>query len=316
MDIVFIILAALAVFILLASVVCFVCCFTRRIKARNMSTENGVKLVKLEKFKDIIFTAIKRSNELPQEDVFIQSYDGLKLHAVFYKAPNKANTTMILFHGWISSGLNDFCCIIPYYAEKGYNILLVSQRGQGKSEGKYICMGTQEKYDCVSWCEYINKRFGDEHNIFIEGISMGASTVLYASGLKLPNNVRGIIADCGFTSPIDIAKSVAYSKRIFPYPMIWLVALWFRLFCGRSMYADSSVKAMQKNKLPILFIHGADDNFVPCRMTKEAYAACTAEKELLIVPGAGHGTSYLISPKECEELLDSFIYKYSEEGII
>ncbi len=306
-------LISAAIFILLliiASFVCFLYCFTRKIKTRDMSTESGVKLVKMEKFKDIIFPAIQKSKELPQEEIFIQSYDGLKLHAVLYEAEN-ADTTLILFHGWISSGLNDFCCIIPYYAEKGYNVLLVSQRGQGKSGGKYICMGTQEKFDCVSWCEYINKRFGEEHNIFIEGISMGASTVLFASALKLPDNVRGIIADCGFTSPIDIIKSVAWSKHIFPYPLVWMVALWFRIFCGRSMYKDSTLDAMKKNKQPILFLHGESDGFVPCRMGKATYEACTSDKQLILVPGAGHGQCYLVDTERCTQELDKFIEKYS-----
>lgn len=310
MDIVFIILSALVFLMVVVSFVCFICCFTRKIKARDMSTENGVKLVKLEKYKDTIFDAIKKANELPQEDIFIQSYDGIDLHAVLYEAPD-ADTTFILFHGWISSGINDFGCIIPYYASKGYNILLVSQRGQGKSGGKYICMGAQEKYDCVSWCEYANKRFGTAHNIFIEGISMGAATVLFASALELPPNVRGIIADCGFTSPIEIIKSVARSKGILPYPLVWLVALWFRIFCGCSMYADSSVKAMRTNKLPILFIHGEADKFVPCKMSMEAYEACTTDKTLVTVPGAGHGTSYLVDPERCIHELESFTNKYS-----
>lgn len=294
------------------SLICFICCFTRVIKTRDMSTEEGVKMMRLDKFKDLIISSVNEAKSLPHEDVFIQSYDGLKLHAALYKTQG-ADTTMILFHGWISSGLNDFGCVVPYFVKKGYNVLLISERGQGKSEGRYICMGAREKYDCVSWCEYVSKRFGSEHNIFIEGISMGASTVLFASALNLPDNVRGIIADCGFTSPIEIVKSVAWSHHIFPYPIVWFVALWFRIFCGCSMYKDSTLKAMQKNIRPILFVHGEQDDFVPCSMGTETYQACTTEKKLVLVPEAGHGQSYLFDSERCINELDSFISKYSKK---
>lgn len=298
--------------IIVLSLICFKFSFTRPTKRPDLSTDEGIRFMRLDRFKDIIMSEIKKVSQMPHEDVYIQSYDGLKLYGCLYGDVN-SDTTIILFHGWISSSFNDFGCIIPYFVEKGYNVLAVSQRAHGESEGKYICMGVKEKYDCASWCRYAKERFGEEQNIFIEGLSMGASTVLFASGLDLPQNVRGIIADCGFTSPIDIVKSVAWSHHIFPYPIVWFVALWFRIFCGCSMYEDSTVKALQKNTRPILFIHGENDDFVPCSMGKTSYEACTSEKSIILVPEAGHGQSYLYDSKRCVRELDRFIDAHSKK---
>ena len=176
-------------------------------------------------------------------------------------------------------------------------------------------MGTQEKFDCVSWCEYINKRFGEEHNIFIEGISMGASTVLFASALKLPDNVRGIIADCGFTSPKAIWKHVANKNLHMTFGLRSIIA--DKLCKKRINIASdgySTVKALQNTDIPVLFIHGSDDSFVPVEMTYENYKACASPKRLLIVPGADHAMSYYVNRKGYEKAVLDFWNEFDNEA--
>lgn len=296
--------------LLCISLIIYFKCFGRADEVFDFSTIDGLKKAGLEKFSNLIIPMCEQVKKLPCEDVFVTSYDNLRLHGKLYTVEN-ATGTIALFHGWRSSGINDFSCIIPHYLEMNYNVLLVSQRAHGKSEGKYICMGVKEKYDCKIWLEYIAQRFGKDHCIIAEGISMGGATVLMASELELPQNVKAIISDSGFTCAKDVVMSIAKQHKILPYPIVWFVRLWFGLFGGCSMSKDSTIKAMSKNTLPVLFIHGESDSFVPCEMTLKTYAAAKSDKYILTVPCADHGQSYLYDSKGCIDLLNSFLRKYT-----
>lgn len=306
LKILIIVIAAFVGLNIIAALVLCIVCFTRCLKDPDMKDGMPGYLDKLGEHRDYVEGMIKRAIELETKPVEIRSYDGLTLYADLYE-PGNADTTIVLMHGWQSSGIHDFGCIIPYFYDKGYNVLLTGQRGQWKSGGKRITMGTKEKYDAVSWCNYVAERYGKEHNIILEGLSMGAATVMYASALELPENVRGIIADCGYTSPYEIIKAVAKQIHVYPYPIIWFVEAWFRILCGNSMRKDDARVTITKNTRPILFIHGEADDFVPCYMSKEVYERCTSEKEIILVPRAGHGQSYLYDMERCERALDEFI---------
>ncbi len=291
------------------SLVIYLKCFGRVKAVFDFTRREEIVRSGLGKFADMVLSAYKQASQMPYEDVYITSHDGLKLYSRLYCAPN-AKGTLALFHGWRSAGMNDFSCVVMSYFEMGYNVLLTDQRAHGKSEGSYITMGAKEKYDCKCWCEYLAERFGEDSDIFLDGISMGASTVLMASGLKLPKNVRGIIADSGFTSAEEVVISVAKNAKIPPYPLIWLVEMWYWIFGGCSMGKESTLTALKRNKLPILFVHGEGDNFVPCSMTLQAYEAAGCEKYLFTAPEAGHGQSYLYMTAELTEQLMLFIDKY------
>lgn len=245
------------------------------------------------------------------ETVYIESHDGLKLAGKFLNA--NARRTLILFHGYRSRAFRDFSCVGEYYKGLGFNLLFVDQRAHGASEGKYICFGVKERLDCVRWAEYIDRRVGGE--IFLDGISMGASTVLMAAGEQLPESVRGVIADCGFTSPHDIMLKVMETDlKVRCRPLFRFVAWLVRLRAGFAVDEYSTLDAMKKNKVPVLFLHGTGDKFVPYEMTVQAYEACAAEKQLLLVEGAGHGTSYLKDMEGCKRALSEFLKKYSREA--
>ena len=245
------------------------------------------------------------------EKVEIKSYDGLRLCGRLYRNVD-SKKTLLLMHGYHSVGTNDFGCVGDFYFGLGFNLLVVDQRAHGESEGKYITFGVRERYDCIEWIKYLNGVFGEDSDIFLDGISMGAATVLMASGLDLPKNVRGIIADCGFTSPHDIFCHVLKkSYHLPPFPLIYTTDLLSRAVAGFGFREYSTIEAMKKNNVPVIFVHGADDDFVPTRMSRECYDACTAKKQITIVEGADHGMSYLCDRENCERQLKEFLYTHS-----
>ena len=213
-------------------------------------------------------------------------------------------------HGWRSSWSQDFGTIAPFWFENDCAVLFAEQRGQGNSGGNYMGFGLLERYDCYDWINWVNERTDAKLPIYLGGISMGATTVLMTGGLELPNNVKGIAADCGFTSPHAIWKHVVESNFRIPYGIYSRAA---KDLCKRKIKESanySTVDALQNCKVPVLFIHGTDDNFVPINMTYENYKAYQGEKKLFIVPGAEHGMSYIVDKNGYEDAVKCFWYNY------
>lgn len=217
---------------------------------------------------------------------------------------------VVAMHGWRSSWSNDFGMIWDFFRNSGCSVLYAEQRGQGSSGGKYMGLGVLERLDCLDWVRWAEKK-ADGLPIYLAGVSMGATTVLMAAGLGLPPTVRGILADCGFTSPQEIGRHIleknlhlSCDKRLKTADAI----------CRRKNRAGilgcSTVDAMGQNRVPVLFVHGARDAFVPVSMTYQNYNACAGPKELLIVPEADHGMSYYLEPERYQESLKSFWEKY------
>lgn len=226
------------------------------------------------------------------QDVYTQSEDGLRLHATWVPTQN-ARATVLLVHGYHSGIYTDFGLVMKLYHDMGISILLPDQRGHGRSEGCYTTFGVKESRDMLQWIHWHNKTAG-ECPMFLSGLSMGASTVMYLSDVPLPENVRFFVVDCGFNSPYDIIGKVFSSQTHIPaWPFLWATDLFARFFAGFSLKEKDSVTILRKNTHPILMIHGMADDFVPCDMTRKAFAACTGDKHLLLVEGAGHGVSYL-----------------------
>ncbi len=228
------------------------------------------------------------------ETVEISSYDGERLVGHWYPAEN-AKRIIIAMHGWRSSWTKDFGVVSDFWHREGCSVLYVEQRGQNDSGGDYMGFGLTERYDCLEWVKWVDGRNEANIPIYLAGVSMGAATVLMASGLELPDSVHGIISDCGFTSPEAIWKHVVESNLHLSYGVIGKMANDIckkKIQMGAKDY--STVEALQTNKLPVLFIHGTDDHFVPVEMTYENYKACTAPKRLFVVPGADHGMSYAV----------------------
>lgn len=247
------------------------------------------------------------------EHVSITSFDGLKLSALYIPAEiEKPKGTLIVFHGYRSLATIDFALEAEFLHGLGYRLLIPYQRSHGESEGKYITYGVKERFDCRDWARYVEKRFGPG-DIFLSGISMGASTVMMAAGLDLPESVRGIIADCGFTSPWAIMKHVSQRDfKLSSFPLLNALDLLARLWAGFSLKGADSRSALAKSKLPVLLLHGAEDDFVPLSMTRENFQACAGEKELYIVKGAGHAQSFAVDTAGCEEKIGGFLRKHGQ----
>lgn len=308
---VFIIISAILVFLLIIlTVASFV---ALRLMTYNIRTKSKAsKKRALEA--DILFgKEIKEGCEyirsLPFEEWYITSFDSLHLYGRFYKNGD-SKKTIILFHGFRSSGEHDFSCAFKMYFEYGFNILIPDQRCHGKSDGKYICYGVNERFDAKDWIEKVITEQGKDIAIFLSGVSMGAATVLMASGLQLPENVKGIIADCGFTSPAEIIKKVMKKDMKMPlFPLFYTTAWLVRVIAKFDLFY-STLDALRDCKLPILFIHGTADNFVPFFMSEENFSACKSEKRAIWVDGAGHGTSFLLDTNRCVKELKDFTEKH------
>ena len=259
-----------------------------------------------ETYADVIAAGKEWMETTPHADISIESFDGLKLRGHLYTFP-RAKRTVLMMHGYRSTWQLDFCGAAKEIYEAGCNLLLVEQRAHGESEGKTIGFGVLERYDCADWLKEIVTRFGDLP-IYADGISMGATTVLMAAGLELPEQVKGIIADCGFTSPYEIMDRVLTAHSPLPSRLLLPEVSFYNRLKGGYGFSDySTVEAMKDCRIPVFFIHGDADVFVPMDMTLAAYEACAAPKTLLIAHGAGHGLSWLVEHDRYKEaLLDFF----------
>ncbi len=237
-----------------------------------------------------------------KEDIYIKSYDGLKLHSVYVQSIAKSDKLIIMFHGYRSS-YKDFACAFEYYSSLGFDMIVVDQRAHGKSEGKTISYGVKERFDVVSWVEYARERFGNDIDIFIDGISMGASTVMMAADIV--KDINGIIADCGYTSPKEIIMCVAKSMRV-PKIFVYPVGLMARIF-GKFDYSYSTKQSLARTDIPIIFVHGIADDFVPSYMTERNFDACASQKTMILVKNAIHGYSFLVDEIRVKAALEKFI---------
>ncbi len=251
---------------------------------------------------------VREITELEHEKVFIRSFDGLRLAARLYEFQSGAPFA-ILCHGYRGTPAADFRGIFQAVRRLGFNILLISERAHWESEGSTICFGIREKLDILGWARFVSERYGEETPIMLYGVSMGAASVLSASALELPKNVRCVVADCGFTSPAAIIKKCAKQLRLgWAYP---LVALAGRLFGRIGIRAKGALDAVKETRLPILLMHGEEDDFVPCSMSRELFEACRSEKELYTFPISRHLHSYLLHEEEYEALLRAFLEKHA-----
>ena len=256
-------------------------------------------------YKDMMDGWTQEVLNMPHEHFTITSFDGLELHGNFYEYAPGAPIEL-MFHGYRGSALRDLSGGVARCFALKRSCLIVDQRCAGRSQGTVITFGIKEHQDCLKWVDFMVEHFGPDVKIILTGISMGASTVLMAGGLELPQNVRGILADCGFTSTTDIWKHVAKQARL-AYPVYGGTAgKLAKKRLSMAVDADSCPQSLSRCRVPVLFVHGTDDHFVPVEMTYENYKACASPKRLFVVPGAEHGMSYLTDPQGYENAVQAF----------
>lgn len=301
-----ILLILAAVFLLALVAVCvYFFCFAHR-RTDHMTAQLLSSDVRVA-YRDMVSSGLDYINNHEHETVTVTSFDGLALHGLYVPAPN-ARACILCFHGYRSEGLQDFAPMPEFYNSLGLNVLIVDQRACGKSEGKYTTFGILERWDVVAWANYMDERLGGMP-LLLDGISMGASSVMLAADLRLPASVMGIIADCGFTSPWEIIAHCGKQWFHIPaFPLVHILSGAAHLIFGGGYRSCSTLTSLANSTIPLLLLHGADDDFVPTYMSEESFKASAARiKRKLIVPGAGHGLSYLIDQKRCQQELSDFV---------
>ena len=263
----------------------------------------GLRQKGFEKQVEVVERGWDKLEKTPHERVYITSHDGHRLSAKLYASENP-RATVLLVHGYHSKADMDFGCVFEFYAQRNIAMLMVDQRAHGDSEGQYLTFGAKEKYDIRDWAKYLVERFGEDHSIVLDGVSMGCATVLLASALPdLPVQVKAVIGDCGyFSAKNQIAQALREDMHLPVFPVLPVASLLCRVYGGAFLGEADVEKAMKNAKLPTLFAHGSADDFVRPYNSERNYAACTSEyKRLCLFEGSPHGMSYLDHKEEYEK---------------
>ncbi|MCI6466148.1 MAG: alpha/beta hydrolase [Faecalicatena sp.] len=278
----------------------------RRTRSNQAPQEKSGHELWEEQVKEERTKGVEWMQRMPYENVQIRSEEGLLLAGSYLEAED-ARRIVVLFHGWRGSWQHDFGACLRWLYEEGTSLLIVEQRSQGQSEGKYMGFGILERRDCHAWLKWLAKRNGSGLPVYLYGVSMGAATVLMAASDKLPGDVKGVIADCGFTSPYEMVYRFGHSKfKLNEHPIMDQLNWVFRKKAGYDLKEYSALEAMEHCLVPVLFIHGKADTFVPYEMSVQNYEACTAKKKLLLVEGAEHCMSYLKGKEQYQQAVREF----------
>lgn len=289
--------------------------YQRTMKRKNTNVERTINMAGTDwsQYSDLIAERKKYVLSCEHEDIYQTSHDGLKLHAAYFPPQQREDgkkRVVICFHGYTSQGLKDFLGLSWYYLQKGYGMLHPDARAHGESEGEYVGFGCLDRHDAFGWIKWVIQTCGEEVEIVLHGISMGGATVLMAGGMELPVQVKGIISDCAFTSPKEVFTHVLKSMYRLPaFPVIPLADVLNKRLAGYGMDECNAKREVAKAKVPILFIHGSSDTFVPAYMCREIYDCCSSTKQILIIEGAAHAESYFKDRAAYEKALDTFLEK-------
>ena len=253
--------------------------------------------------------ALNTLEEMPSEDVEIKSYDGLTLHAYYKHASSKTSKTIISVHGYLGNGFFTAPEFSHWLIDFNYNILFIDLRSYGKSEGKYTTYGIEDYKDLLKWIDYIIERNGEDSEIALFGISMGGNTVANVSD-KVPTQVICIIDDCGFTSCYEQFRFMMKEQFHIPQFFLFFANIINIMVCHFSFKDIDARACLKKSRVPVLFIHGKEDSFVPTYMGLENYEACGSQKDIKIYEGAEHARSLFTHQEEYKRSVLDFLAKY------
>ena len=251
---------------------------------------------------------------LPSEQVQIFAQDGTPLHAVFYPSQRSEQGKVVLaIHGHKTDGKTNFSVFAKFFYQMGYALLIPDNRAHGNSGGKVIGFGWLDHKDCLLWMQYLRQRMGEPCKILLHGVSMGAATVLMAAGER-PEKLQGVIADCGFTSALEEFRHVLHEYYHLPaIPFLPIASAICKLRAGYTFAQCSAREQLKKARVPILFIHGQRDRFVPTWMSEEMYRGYAGPKQLFLAPTADHATAYFLHQQEYEAAVRSFLARFLPE---
>ncbi|MBY7142966.1 alpha/beta hydrolase [Virgibacillus sp. NKC19-3] len=247
------------------------------------------------------------------EPIEMTSYDGLKLQGYFLEAEEPTNKTVVLAHGYLG-GASDMGLYGQYYYEElGYNIFTADLRGHGDSEGDYIGFGWHDRLDYADWVDLLVEKQGPETEIVLHGVSMGAAAVLMASGEDLPDNVKAIVADSPYSSVYDLfAYQLDRMFHLPAFPVLPSTSFVTNMRAGYTLTEASALDQVKETDIPILYIHGNADTFVPTAMTKELYENTNSDADIVMFDEASHGEAFVTQKDKYVEKMKSFLTKYME----
>lgn len=305
------VLGGIIIITLTVSLICYLMAFYSPKRKECNPEDYKFQLEELyEPYRMDMIKWMKDARALNPETLKIKSHDGLTLVGKYYEY-KKGAPIEILFHGYRGNGERDLSGGIERCFAIGRNAIIVDQRGAGESDGHTITFGIKEHLDCIKWAEYVSDRFGSETKIILTGVSMGAATVLMASGKKLPDNVKCILADCGYSTPKEIIMKTIAEMKLPPKLMYPFVKLGAKIYGHFNLDEYSPIEATKSTKIPTIFIHGTNDDFVPYSMSEKMYQECTALKSLVPIENAGHGLAYPVNKEKYLQALRDFETKWN-----
>ena len=308
-----IILCSVLVFVVLSvfitSYVCYVRIFyaNRRKKEKEKTKITAPVVDGFAPFRPQIGQWMREVEAMEGRELEMISFDCLKLRGTFYEY-EKGAPIELMFHGYRGNGKRDLSGGVVRAFKQGRSALIVDHRASGRSEGHVVTFGVNESRDCIMWAELVRREIDPDAKVILTGISMGAATVMIAAGMEeLPSNVVAVIADCGYTSPKDIIKNTMRDMKLpadLRYPF---ARLGGKMFGDFDIDERSPIEAMKNCRVPVIFLHGDADGFVPFEMSQRNYDACTAEKKRLVaISGAAHGVAYPTDPDRYLSALSEF----------
>ncbi|MDK0635953.1 alpha/beta hydrolase [Clostridium perfringens] len=252
-------------------------------------------------------------NSASKEDITLKSFDGLNLTSTLIMNENPTNKFIVLVHGVSICYVGSLKYFDIFY-KNGFNVLIVNQRRHGKSEGKYSTYGFYEKYDVNMWIEYLKSRFGNDIILGLHGESMGAGTVMET--IPLNDSIKFVIEDCGYSNfheLIGFQITHAYKNRLVRKilrPSLIFANFFMKTKAKFSMKKIVPIDIVSSTSLPMMFIHGKEDYFVPWYMAVDLYKAKTkGYKELYLVEGAKHAEALEVNKILYEKKIMTFIEK-------
>ena len=258
-----------------------------------------------EPYREVMVQWMKEVRAMEPQTMSIVSSDGLRLYGSYYEYAPGAPIEL-MFHGYRGNAERDLCGGVQRCFALGRSAFLVDQRTSGRSDGHVISFGINEHRDCLQWVDFMVAYFGENVKIILTGISMGAATVLMAAGEPLPKQVVGVLADCGYTTAKEMICKTIGEMHLPPALLYPFVKLGAKLFGKFDLEANSPLQAVRRCRVPVIFFHGEQDQFVPCEMSARNYEACPAPKALITIPGAGHGLSYPEAPERYLRAMSEF----------
>ena len=242
---------------------------------------------------------------LEKTDYTVESYDGYVLHAQFLKNPVPSEKYVIITHGYTD---NRFGALkyAKMYLEFGFSVILWDLRAHGLNEPTYVTYSVRESRDLAKMIEDSRTRFPDMECLGLQGESLGAATSIAV--LKYRQDLDFVVSDCGFAEIIPVLK-VGLRGLHLPAFFVPVAGFFAKLRYGLFYRDMRPIDSLPENKVPILFMHGADDDFILPFHSEEMAKADSGPAEVHLIPGAKHAESMLKAPEKYREITRAFLEK-------